>query len=185
MSFRAAVFLDRDGVLNNDVGYPHRLGDAVLFDDVIPALRRIQNAGYVLLVVSNQSGVARGFFTLNQVSRFNRAIAEQLHKANIRVTSKNFYVCPHGPRDECSCRKPKPGLLLKAARQHRIDLGKSFTVGDEETDIEAGRRAGTQTVLLDRSGKSRKTKADLVASSLSEVADLVRSARGTLAGSFS
>jgi len=182
---RAAVFLDRDGVLNGDVGYPHRLEDAILFDDVVPALRRIQNAGYVLLVVSNQSGVARGLFTLNQVSRFNRAIAEQLHKANIRITGKNFYVCPHGPRDECSCRKPKPGLLLKAARQHKIDLERSFTIGDEETDIEAGRRAGTQTVLLDRAGKNRKTKADLVASSLSEAADLVQSRRGTLAGSFS
>ena len=180
----AAVFLDRDGVLNSDVGYPHRLADAVIFDDVVPALRRIQDAGYVLLVVSNQSGVARGFFTLHEVSRFNRTIAKQLHDANIRVTSKNFYVCPHGPRDECSCRKPKPGLLLKAARQHGIDLRRSFTVGDEETDIEAGRRAGTHTILLNRMGKGRKTKADLVVSSLLEVAEVVGSADRVLRESY-
>ncbi len=177
MNRRAAIFLDRDGVLNRDVGYPHRIEDAILYDDVIPALRRMQRAGYLLLVVSNQSGVARGFFGMDEVSRFNRAIASQLRKAKIRITDKSFYVCPHGPRDGCSCRKPRPGLLRRAARQHRVDMKKSFTIGNSETDIEAGRRAGTKTVLLDRKGERSKTKADKIATSLSDIADLLPCAR--------
>lgn len=174
MKLRPALFLDRDGVINPDVGYPHLLQHAVLFDDVTPALYRIQQAGYVLLIVSNQSGVSRGMFCLDAVHRFNGAIAKKLRQGGIRVTSKNFFICPHGPQDRCVCRKPRPGLLLEAARQHKIALPVSFTVGDSLSDLEAGRRAGTYTILLNRIGKPRrKTGADYVVSSLIEVADLL------------
>src|SRR2546429_9934469 len=108
MKPRLAIFLDRDGVLNKDVGYPHHLSDAVLYEDVIPALLKMQQAGYVLLIVSNQSGVARGLFDLDAVLRFNDAIAKQLRKADIHISRKDFYVCPHGPSDDCNCRKPRP-----------------------------------------------------------------------------
>src|SRR5262249_47576785 len=145
MILKPAVFLDRDGVLNLDVGYPHLLRDAVLYPDVIPALLKIQRAGYVLLVVSNQSGIGRGLFDVNTVCRFNDAVAKQLRKGGVRINRRNFYICPHGPRDGCDCRKPRPGLLLAAARKRRIDLRASFTIGDSESDIEAGRRAGTRT----------------------------------------
>ena len=181
MNRRPGVFLDRDGVLNRDVGYPHLVADAILFEDVIPALKRFQHAGYVLVVVSNQSGVARGFFSIDEVSRFNGAIVRQLHRAHIRITSKNFYVCPHGPQDQCNCRKPEPGLLLRAARQHRIDLRRSLTIGDRENDIEAGRRVGTKTVFLNRDRKRHKTKADLVVTSLLDVAEIIeRSGRSDM-----
>jgi len=180
MKLRPALFLDRDGVINPDVGYPHRLQDAVLFDDAIPALYRIQQAGYVLLIISNQSGVSRGMFRLDDVQRFNDAIAKQLRQGGIRITRKNFFICPHGPRDGCACRKPRPGLLLKAARQHKIALSASFTVGDALSDLEAGRRAGTRTILLNRTRKpQKKTGANYVASSLIDVADLLPVPHGT------
>jgi D-glycero-D-manno-heptose 1,7-bisphosphate phosphatase len=172
---RPAIFFDRDGVLTPDVGYPRRLEDAILYEDVIPALRDIQKAGYLILVVSNQSGVSRGLFTLADVERFNRRLAKSLHRAGIALTSQHFYICPHGPNDLCDCRKPKPGLFFKAAKEYDVDLKRSFCVGDKKSDIEAGRNAGLFTVLLNRSANSGDNTADLVVHDLRAVADFLRS----------
>jgi histidinol-phosphate phosphatase family protein len=173
MNGRPAVFFDRDGVLNPNAGYPHVPDDARLFDDVAPALHQIKGAGFLLFVVTNQSGVARGFFTLHDVEQFNVALCEQLRTAGIYMKEENFYVCPHGPEDSCECRKPKPGLLLRAAQEHNIDLGRSACIGDSESDIEAGQRAGVFAILLDRGGSGRKTKADAIVSDLVEAAKIL------------
>jgi D-glycero-D-manno-heptose 1,7-bisphosphate phosphatase len=170
---RSAVFLDRDGVLIPDIGYPHAIADAVLFPDVLPALRQIQRCGYILLVVSNQSGIGRGLFTLADVENFNSAITRQLEQGGIALPLENFYVCPHAPNDDCDCRKPKPGLLLRAAHDHSIDLTQSYLVGDKETDIQAGRAASVRTVLLDRGHKALRTEAERVAFTLVEAADFI------------
>ena len=167
-----AVFLDRDGVINPDVGHPHRVSDAVLFPDVGPALRRLQTAGHRLVIVSNQSGVGRGYFGLDQVVRFNTALMTALHQEGVAIDIEHFYVCPHAPSDNCSCRKPKPGLLVAAATALDLRFTDSFIVGDAGSDMEAGRAVGLTTIFLNRDRDAVTPQADWVHDNPS-VADLV------------
>lgn len=169
-----AVLLDRDGVINPDVGHPNRIEDAVLFPDVAPALLRLQSAGYILAIVSNQSGVARGYFGMQEVVDFNRVISAALNAVGVSIRTERFFVCPHGPADECGCRKPKPGLINRAARELKLDLRRSFLVGDAESDIAAGRAAGVLTILLNRGRQAASTGADWTAHGMSDVADFVQ-----------
>ena len=175
MKQNRAVFLDRDGVITPDIGYPHRVKDAVLFPDVIPALRRIQAAGYLVLMVTNQSGVGRGRYPLSAVLEFNEKLRRQINAAGINVSESDIYVCPHAPEDHCICRKPKPGLLIRAAKEHSLALENSFLIGDKESDVLAGRRAGVTTILLDREARaaSSKSKSDFFASDLGNAAGIV------------
>lgn len=139
------IFLDRDGTVIRDTGY---IGDPDLVEfipDVLPALRRFQDAGYRLVVVSNQSGIGRGVITQEQYDLVARRIADRLSEYGIHTAT---YYCPHSPDDGCECRKPSPSLLLRAARDLDIDLGRSFMIGDRVSDIEAGAAAGCKTILL-------------------------------------
>jgi D-glycero-D-manno-heptose 1,7-bisphosphate phosphatase len=146
---RPAVFLDRDGVLNEAVirnGRPYppsSVEELKVFPDSGPALRLLANAGFILLVVSNQPDVARGTQTREAVQQINDVLAA-------RLPIQEFFVCCHDDRDACSCRKPKPGLLLEAAGKYSIDLTRSFLIGDRWRDIDAGAAAGCRTILLDR-----------------------------------
>jgi histidinol-phosphate phosphatase family protein len=168
-----AVVLDRDGVVNPDVGYPHRRADAVLFPDVTPALLRLQAAGFRLAVVSNQSGIARGYYTLQQALEFNRLLATALADHGVSVDTDHFFMCPHHPADACACRKPRPGLLLLAAEKLHLDLARSFFVGDAESDVEAGDAAGVTTIRLNRPNLPVVSRARFVCRDLNEVADRV------------
>jgi len=143
-SKRRAVFLDRDDTLIPDIPY---LGDparVTLLPGARDALVRLHDAGFLLIMVSNQSGVARGLITYDQVRTVNAEVARQLLPAPIDAT----YFSPDGPDEPSETRKPAPGLLLRAAREHNIDLARSFMVGDKVSDIECGRRAGCQTVRI-------------------------------------
>lgn len=147
---RPAVFIDKDGTLINDV--PYNTDPALLLfkPSAIESLRALSAQGFALLVVTNQSGLARGYFTRTQFARLQAALEKQL--ADAGVVLLDFLVCPHAPAPDggpsCLCRKPAPGLLVRAARRHGIDLSRSWMVGDTLDDIEAGRRAGCHTVLL-------------------------------------
>lgn len=144
-----AVFLDRDGTLNHDTGYLHRSEDWQWLPGVPEALARLKNAGFLLVVVSNQSGIARGFF--------DEAHLHALHAwANARLAEHHAAVdlwlhCPHLPEisGPCACRKPAPGLLLHAARVLHIDCADSWMIGDALRDVQAGHAAGCSCVLLD------------------------------------
>jgi len=139
------IFLDRDGTLIYDTGY---IGNPDLVDfipAVLPTLRRFQDEGYRLVVISNQSGIGRGVITQEQYESVARRIADGLSEHGIRVAT---YYCPHSPDDGCECRKPNPFLLLRAARDLDIDLGRSYMIGDRLTDVEAGAAAGCKTILL-------------------------------------
>ncbi|MCY2995202.1 MAG: D-glycero-beta-D-manno-heptose 1,7-bisphosphate 7-phosphatase [Planctomycetota bacterium] len=145
-----AVFLDRDGVINRDTGYVRRVEDFEFIAGVVPALQEIQRRGYLLFVVTNQSGIGRGYYTLEDYQRVNAWMLA--HLASNAVTIHGVYVCPHAPDVRCACRKPAPGLLLQAQREHGLDLPNSWLVGDKPSDIEAARRAGVgQTLLIRRS----------------------------------
>jgi D-glycero-D-manno-heptose 1,7-bisphosphate phosphatase len=117
-----------------------------MFPFAAAALRRLNNAGYPVIVVSNQSGVARGYFPESLVQQVNQGMTQQLFEAGAKVDG--VYYCPHASSDNCSCRKPKTGMLDRAAREHSIDLQRSFVVGDLYPDIELARNARAQGILV-------------------------------------
>jgi len=148
-----AIFLDRDGTLHRDAVYMIRFEDFEPLPGVEEALRLLQGAGYRLFGVTNQSGVARGYFSLEDVSRLNDRIRAYFreHGANI----EEIAVCPHLPGApvpefdrQCECRKPKPGMLLDLARRHNLDLTRSYMVGDMPRDVLAGLAAGAKAALI-------------------------------------
>lgn len=154
MALRAAVFLDKDGTLVHDVPYNVDAGLVRLMPDAGPALARLQAAGYALVLVTNQPGVARGLFGESDLEPVWVELARQLSPYGVAFEA--VYYCPHHPQGSnrryaysCSCRKPEPGLLFQAAVEHGYDLLRSWMVGDILDDIEAGRYAGCRTVLLD------------------------------------
>lgn len=145
---KPAVFLDRDGTVIEEVGHlgePHRV---VVLPGVPEALRRLADAGFALVVTTNQAGVARGIFTEAQVEAVNGRIAELLAADEIRLDG--WYHCPHHPdfTGPCDCRKPAPGMLLAAARDMELDLERSWMVGDHPSDAGAARAAGARPVLV-------------------------------------
>jgi D-glycero-D-manno-heptose 1,7-bisphosphate phosphatase len=149
-----AVFLDRDGVLIEDVHLMTQPEQVCILSGVAEALRKLKNAGFHLIVVSNQTVVSRGLATEEQVQLVHLQMRKLLKDENA-PSLDGILICPHHPnatlpayRTDCDCRKPRPGLLLKAAQEHAINLKASFMVGDRITDIMAGARAGCRTVLV-------------------------------------
>jgi D-glycero-D-manno-heptose 1,7-bisphosphate phosphatase len=169
-----AIFLDRDGTINEEVGYLNNLTKLVLIPQAATAMKMINVSGMKSVVVTNQSGVARGYFTTAFVARVHRQIQLMLapHHAHIDA----FYYCPHHPegqgiyRQECNCRKPEPGMLLRAARDIEIDLGRSYLIGDTRKDMQAALKAGVKKVLV-RTGYGREAEAECSDISLNYVAD--------------
>ncbi len=165
-----AVFLDRDGTIIKDTGYPSRIGDMVLLRGAAAAIGDLNRRHWQVVVISNQSGVGRGMFDSSEVDEFNEELRKRLSKQGAQLDA--FYYCPHepGPDGEpaCSCRKPEPGLLLQAAAELDVRLDKSVMVGDKDSDITAGARAGCRTVLLapDAAAPAPGTEPDHVAPDL-------------------
>ncbi|HEU5295709.1 MAG TPA: D-glycero-beta-D-manno-heptose 1,7-bisphosphate 7-phosphatase [Burkholderiaceae bacterium] len=152
-----AVFLDRDGVINVDRGYTHRVDDFQFVAGSAEAMRQLQSAGWRLVVVTNQSGIARGLYSSDDYERFTAHLRTQLQTCGVHLDA--VLHCPHLPnatvaayRLACDCRKPAPGMLLRAARELSLDLAASAIVGDRLSDVEAGRAAGVGRCLLVRSG---------------------------------
>jgi D-glycero-D-manno-heptose 1,7-bisphosphate phosphatase len=152
-----AAFIDRDGVINEERGYVHRIEDFVLLPGALRGLSALQSAGYPLVVVTNQSGIGRGLYSEADYEALTRHMTATLHAAGIQL--RGVYHCPHHPSVaapsiviDCDCRKPHPGLLVRAARELGLDLARSVLVGDKLSDIQAGRRAGLRTCVLVRSG---------------------------------
>ncbi|MPS72100.1 MAG: HAD family hydrolase [Chryseobacterium sp.] len=143
-----AVFLDRDGTINVDYGYVYKLEDLQIIDKVPESLLRLAEAGFLLIIITNQSGVGRGFFTEEAVDRFNKGLISQLSEKGVKIT--DVFVCIHSPNQNCDCRKPSPKLILDAIKKYDIDPKRSFMVGDKESDVLSGKNAGLLSFLLDR-----------------------------------
>ena len=139
-----ALFMDRDGTVMVDVGYPRRPDDVELLPDAPPTLARLHELGFKLVVVSNQSGVGRGLVTADEAEAVHARFVEALRASGVELDGA--YYCPHSPDEGCSCRKPSPELLERAAHELGLDLPQSFMVGDRDSDLEAGRRAGCRTI---------------------------------------
>jgi D-glycero-D-manno-heptose 1,7-bisphosphate phosphatase len=143
---RAAVFLDRDGTIIEDEGYLADASKARFVRGAVDALRTFREHGYLLVVISNQSGIPRGLITPSQHAEVDARVKAML--AADGVPLDGAYYCPHLASDGCACRKPEPGMLLQAARELGIELSRSFMVGDKLSDVAAGRAAGCMTALL-------------------------------------
>jgi len=144
------VFLDRDGVINKEVGYLHKISDFKFINGVFDSCNFFFSLGFKLIVITNQSGIARGIYKEEDFYKVNNWMINKFQEKGISILDVLY--CPHGPNEGCECRKPKPGLFLNAKKKYDINMKKSWMIGDKETDIEAANNAGiTQTILV-RSG---------------------------------
>jgi D-glycero-D-manno-heptose 1,7-bisphosphate phosphatase len=174
-----AIFLDRDGTINVEKNYLYRFEDWEWISGAQAAIAKLNEAGFLVVVVSNQAGVARGLYTEQDVIRLHEQVVVDLNSSGGNIDA--FYYCPHHPEHgdnrDCDCRKPRPGMLLEAAKVHNIDLSKSWIIGDRGIDIKAGQLAGVSTILVrtgygeDESG--RASGAIFVADSLCDAIERV------------
>lgn len=142
-----AVFLDRDGTINiNEPEYVHKIKDFKFISEVIFALRKLSKTGYKIIIITNQSGIARGYYNEKDLKILHNWMVSEFKKKDVRIDG--IYYCPHGPDDNCSCRKPKPGMLLKAGKDFDLNLSKSWFIGDGSVDIIAGREANLKTIKI-------------------------------------
>jgi D-glycero-D-manno-heptose 1,7-bisphosphate phosphatase len=139
-NLKKAFFLDRDGVINVDHGYVSRIDDFTFMDGIFPVLRTLSAQGYVLIVVTNQSGIGRGYYTAEDFRVLTVWMLKKLADEGIEIAG--VYSCPHSPELNCDCRKPEPGMLLQAIREHGIDPALSWMVGDKPSDMAAAEAAG-------------------------------------------
>jgi D-glycero-D-manno-heptose 1,7-bisphosphate phosphatase len=143
----SAVFLDRDGTINEEMGYINHLSRFVLLPRTAEAIRLLNDAGIKVVVVTNQSGFARGYYA-------SASLVDQVHDQMRNLLAKEgahldgIYTCLHGPEEGCPCRKPQPGLILQAARELNIDLSRSYVVGDRYKDIQTGAKAGVKGIFV-------------------------------------
>lgn len=153
MSARAAIFMDRDGTISEEVGYVNHLSRYRLLPKSLDAIRLANEAGFLTVVTTNQSGVARGYFSESLVNDVHARLSAWAEQAGARLDA--IYYCPHHPKEgrppflaDCDCRKPKPGMIRRAAREHGIDLSRSYVIGDSWVDMMAGRAAGIPGILV-------------------------------------
>jgi D-glycero-D-manno-heptose 1,7-bisphosphate phosphatase len=166
-----AIFVDRDGTIMQDTDYCSDPKQVQIFRGVPEALRRLKSNGFKLIIITNQSGIGRGLFTIDQYRAVEAEVLRQLGDGLIDST----YFCPDVPGQHSSCRKPAPGMILRATREHRINPARSFLIGDKEIDAECGRNAGVRTIRV-QTGPQRDTTstiADWVAADLVEAAKIV------------
>lgn len=162
---KRAVFLDKDGTLIPDIPYNTDPNLITLSENSVEGLKRLQHEGYVLVVISNQSGVARGYFKEEALAEVKSRIEFLFEKQGIYLD--DFFYCPHhaegnteGYKMDCNCRKPKPGMIQEAAEKLNIDLSESWMIGDILNDVEAGNRAGCKTVLIDNGNETEWIKGE-------------------------
>ncbi len=166
-----AVFIDRDGTIMQDADYCSDPREVEIFPRVAEALRRLKSKGFKLIIITNQSGIGRGFFTVEQYRAVEAEVLRQLGDGLIDAT----YFCPDVPGQHSSCRKPAPGMIVEATREHQINLARSFLIGDKEIDAECGRNVGMRTIRV-RTGFDRETAgsmADWVAEDLPAAAEII------------
>ena len=145
MNDNKAIFLDRDGTLNKDSGYVHKIEDFELLPGVIEGLKLLQHE-FIFIIITNQSGIGRGYYTEDDFQAFNNHLLKDLAKEGIQI--KKTYFCPHKKEENCVCRKPKTKFINQAISEFNIDLKKSWMIGDHPSDVQLGTNAGCSTVFL-------------------------------------
>ena len=160
----AALFVDRDGTINEDIGYVSRSEDLIIYPWAAEAIRLVNESGMKTIVITNQSGIARGLYTEETLHHIHGRLLEELARDGAQVDG--IYYCPHHPkigddryRRLCACRKPQPGMLHQAAREHNVDLTRSFVIGDKSSDMNLATNAGARGVLV-LTGYGRETQTE-------------------------
>lgn len=163
-----ALFLDRDGVVNVEKNYLHKIEDFELMEGILDVCRKYQEQGYLIIIVTNQSGISRGYYTEEDFAHLSRWMVEHFKDSGITIT--RIYHCPHHESIDgvCECRKPEPGMFLEARKEYDLDMEHSVMIGDNERDIEAAIRAGVgMNILL--STEADRSKANTIIQSLREL----------------
>lgn len=169
-----AIFLDRDGVINKEIGYLHKTKDFKFIDGVFEACNYFQEKGYLIIIITNQSGIGRGYYTEEDFHILNNWMNKHFRINGINIT--DIFFCPHAPDDDCNCRKPKPGLIQDALQKHSIGIERSWIVGDKESDITAGNLAGIENTIIVKTGHEideLKTNAKYILKSIKESIQLI------------
>jgi len=149
-----AIFIDRDGTIAKDVPYCSRPEDFELLPRVAEGIKSVNEHGFKVVVITNQSGIARGYFTEETLAKIHDKMRRELAKQGAHIDA--IYYCPHHPDGNCECRKPKPKMLLQATSDLNVDLGQSYVIGDNDMDIEMGKNVGCKTVLIGDKTKQRE-----------------------------
>ncbi len=167
-----AVFIDRDGTMAKDVPYCNRPEDFVLFPDTAKAIRLLNEHGFKVIVITNQSGIGRGYFTEATLAQIHDKMKGELAKEGARIDA--IFYCPHHPDDNCDCRKPKPKMILQAVKDFDIDLKRSSVIGDLPADIELGKAVGCKTILVDSNPLTEVSgKPDVIVPDILEAARII------------
>ena len=148
-----ALFLDRDGVINLDHGYVGKIEDFQFIDGILECIRHMQSKGFQPIIVTNQSGIGRGYYTQKDFEMLTDFMIKSMRDSGIAIDRSHIFFCPHVPDAGCDCRKPKPGLFLQAKGRFGIDMAHSIMIGDKPSDIEAAKAAGVgRTFLVPKNG---------------------------------
>jgi len=166
MKGRRAVFLDRDGTLVRDVHFCRSVEDLQLLPGAPLAIRILNDVGFKVVVITNQSGVGRGYLTVETLADIHKKLREELGRGGAALDA--IYYCPHTPGEGCKCRKPRPGMFVAAIRDLGLDPAASYAVGDRERDLDPGRALGVKTVLVSSGPAEKDPAADFTAQSLLE-----------------
>lgn len=167
------IFLDRDGVINKDIGYLHKISDFSFIDGIFETCKHFVELGYEIIVVTNQSGIARGYYLEKEFHVVTSWMINQFNNHDINIL--DVFFCPHGPKSKCNCRKPKPGLLNMAKDKFNVNMKKSWMIGDKESDINAANSAGIHnTILVKNDNKIRKnSSAKFILKSIKDASQVV------------
>ncbi|WOE69550.1 D-glycero-beta-D-manno-heptose 1,7-bisphosphate 7-phosphatase [Hydrogenimonas thermophila] len=151
---KKALFLDRDGVINIDHGYVGKIEDFEFVDGILDFIKSAQKKGYLPIIVTNQSGIGRGYYSLEDFEKLTDWMLKKMRQAGIEIDRSHVFHCPHSPDAGCNCRKPMPGMLLEAKQHFNIDMKNSWMIGDKQSDIEAAKNAGVgHTYLTEKNRK--------------------------------
>ncbi len=167
-----AVFLDRDGTIMFDPGYISDPGKVEIFGEDVPALKALKEAGYLLIIITNQSGIGRGYFSADDLQKVNLRMCVLFEEKG--VWFDGIYVCPHIDENKCTCRKPQPGLIFRAAREHDIDIPFSYVIGNSRSDVMAGVAAGCRLNFLLGAEKGSLSKNGILSvGSIEDAAEII------------
>jgi D-glycero-D-manno-heptose 1,7-bisphosphate phosphatase len=168
------IFLDRDGVINKEIGYLDKIEDFKFINGVFEACRHYEQLGYKIVIVTNQSGISRGYYSEDDFRKITDWMITQFNKNNIQIL--DTFHCPHSPISKCDCRKPKPGMLLEAKKKYNINMLESWMIGDKETDITAAISSGINNTILVKSGhkiNEADSRAKFIIDSINQSSQLI------------
>jgi len=171
---KKTIFLDRDGVINREVNYLHKIVDFEFIDGIFDTCLYFQSLGYKIIIITNQSGISRGFYSESDYQKLTQWMLDQFKNKNINIL--DIFHCPHGPNSTCNCRKPMPGMFLTAKTKHNIDMKQSWMIGDKEVDVIAANASGISNTILVRSGHridESKSKASFIVDSIQQSKQII------------